>query len=166
MFSWVLRSIVMTVAHVVGRIILGIAVTTAPLHGTVLRYTAVAIVVLIVLVWAGIDGVIDARRHPLVEDRSDLIMRWLIAGIITGLVAGFICHLLEAAGMDGIGARTWFFDLTSGAAGTALMVILPSALGIAMGRWIGKSDTNMDEEAEERRQRRHEIALSGVGGDE
>ncbi|QDQ97467.1 B-4DMT family transporter [Tomitella fengzijianii] len=166
MFSWVLRSIVMTVVHVVARIVLGVAVTAAPLHGTVSRYTALAIVVLIALVWAGIDGVIDARRHPLVEDRTDLIMRWIITGVITGLVAGFICHLLEAAGVDGIGSRTWFFDLTSGAAGTALMIILPAAAGIGLGRWIGKSGVDPDEEAEERRQRRHEIALSGVGGEE
>src|SRR5699024_5808702 len=152
--------------HVVGRVVLGIAVTTAPLHGSVARYTAVAIVILMALGWVGLAGVVDARRHPLVEDRSDLIMRWLITGIITGLLAGFICHLLEAAGLEGIGSGTWFFDLTSGAAGTALMIIIPAAIGIGLGRWIGKTGPDPDDEAEQQRRRREEIALSGVGGSE
>ncbi|MDN5760372.1 MAG: B-4DMT family transporter [Tomitella sp.] len=166
MFSWGLRSIVMTVVHVVGRVVVGMAVTTAPLHGSAARYTGVAIVLLIALGWAGLDGVVDARRHPLVEDRVDLIGRWIAVGVITGLVAGAICHILESAGVNGLGANSWLFDLTSGAAGTALLIILPAAIGIGLGRWIGKTGPDPDDEANKQRQRRHDIALSGVGGDE
>lgn len=149
----------MTAVHVIARVVLGIVITAAPLQGVRMRNIALGIVVVLALVWSGLDGVIDARRHPVVEDRADLILRWIIAGLITGVAAGLICHLLEGSGADGIGSQSLIFDLTSGAAGTALMVIVPAALGIAIGRWIGASEPDPDDEAELRRQRRHDIAV-------
>lgn len=159
MISWGVRSIAMTAVHVIARVVLGIIITAAPLQGVLSRNVAFAIVVVIALVWAGLDGVVDARQHPLVEDRNDLIMRWIITGLITGVAAGLICHILERLGADGIGSQSLLFDLTSGAAGTALMIIVPASIGIAVGRWIGKSEPNPDDEAELQRQRRHDIAV-------
>lgn len=149
----------MTAVHVIARVILGVAITEAPLQGVLSRNIALGVVLLVALVWAGLDGVIDARKHPLVEDRSDLILRWIITGLITGVAGGFICYLLEQAGVNGLGSQSLLFDLTSGAAGTALMVIIPAAIGIAIGRWIGSSEPDPDDEAELQRQRRHEIAV-------
>ena len=148
----------MTAVHVVARVILGMLITSAPLQGELSRYVAFGIVLIIALVWSGLDGVVDARRHPVVEDRADLMMRWIIAGLITGVAAGFICFILEEAGVDGLGSQSLLFDLTSGAAGTTLMVIVPATIGIAIGRWIGKSEPDPEDEAEVQRQRRHDIA--------
>lgn len=159
MISWGVRSIGMTAVHVIARVILGVVITAVPLQGVLSRNIAFGIVVVIALVWAGLDGVIDSRAHELVEDRSDLIMRWIIAGLITGVAGGFICYLLEKAGVNGLGSQGLFFDLTSGAAGTALMVIIPATIGIAIGRRIGHSEPDPDDEAELQRQRRREIAV-------
>ncbi len=148
----------MTAVHVLTRVILGMMITAAPLQGVLSRYVAFGLVLIIALVWSGLDGVVDARRHPVVEDRADLIMRWIITGLITGVAAGFICFLLERIGLDGLGSQGLLFDLTSGAAGTALMVIVPAAIGIAIGRWIGKSEPDPEDEAEVQRQRRKDIA--------
>ena len=149
----------MTMVHVVARVILGIVITEAPLQGVLSRNVAFGIVLLVALLWAGVDGIIDARKHQLVEDRTDLILRWIITGVITGVAAGLICNLLERVGADGLGSQSLFFDLTSGAAGTALMVIVPAVIGIAVGRWIGKSEPDPDDEAEVQRQRRSDIAV-------
>lgn len=137
MSAWVIRSIGMTAAHVVLRLLLAVWVTSAPLQGTAARWTMFALVVLVALVWAGLDGIVDARRHPLVEDRADLILRWTIAGLITGVAAGAICWMCAWAGVNGLGSGGLLFDLTSGAAGTVLMVIVPAAIGIAVGRFFG-----------------------------
>ncbi len=137
MTAWLLRSVGMTAVHVVLRLLLGVWVTTAPLQGTVARWTMFALVLLVALVWAAADGIADTRRNPLVEDRTDLVARWMIAALITGLAAGLICWLADKAGADGLGSGGLVFDLTSGAAGTALMVIVPAALGIGVGRFIG-----------------------------
>lgn len=159
MISWVVRSIGMTAVHVIARVLLGIVITAVPLQGVLSRNIAFAIVIVIALVWAGLDGVVDARQHSLVEDRADLIMRWIITGLITGVAAGLICYILDLLGADGLGSQGLFFDLTSGAAGTALMVIVPATIGIAIGRWIGKSEPDPDDEAEIQRQRRRDIAV-------
>ena len=148
----------MTAAHVVARVILGMIITTAPLQGVLSRNVALVIVLVIALVWSGLDGVVDARRHPIVEDRADLMMRWIITGLVTGVAAGLICFLLEGMGVDGLGSQGLLFDVTSGAAGTALLVIVPATIGIAIGRWIGKSEPDPEDEAELQRKRRHDIA--------
>lgn len=149
----------MTAAHVIARVLLGIIITAAPLQGVLTRNIFLGLVILIALVWAALDGLMDARRHPVAEDRVDLIMRWIVTGLITGVAAGFICYLLALLGADGLGSQGLFFDLTSGAAGTALMVIVPAAIGIAIGRWIGTSEPDPDDEAEIQRQRRRQIAV-------
>ena len=75
MISWGVRSFGMTAVHVVARVTLGLVITAAPLEGVISRNIAFAAVVVIAFVWAGLDGLTDARKHPLVEDRADLVMR-------------------------------------------------------------------------------------------
>ena len=94
-----MRSTGMTAVHVIARLLLGVWVTVAPLQGSTARLTVFAAVVLIALLWAGLDGIVDARRHLLAEDRADLVMRWTITGLITGVVGGLLCWLLDRAGI-------------------------------------------------------------------
>lgn len=155
MNRWVLRAIGMSIVHIAARTVLGIVIVEAPLHGTTLKFVALAIVLLVALIWAGIDGIIDARRHEDPDDRTDLIMVWIKAGVVTALISGLVCYIIDQAGVPGIGATSLFFELTSGAAGTALMIIAPAAVGLLVGRWLGRREqkkSDRDEELYEERE--------------
>ncbi len=101
--SWLLRGVVMTAVHVAARVVLGLAIIHAPLHSTVWKTIAVAVVVLVSLLWGGIDGIADARANPDPDDYEDLTVRWLKAGVFAGVVAGLISWILGSFVFAGIG---------------------------------------------------------------
>lgn len=131
----------MTFVHVVTRVVLGIAVTAWPLHGSVLRWFAMAVVILAALIWAGLDGIRDGRAHPSERGEADLTMTWLIAGAVAGVASGAVCWLVGAVSDLALGENSLFFELTSGAAFTLLLVFVPAMIGVAAGRFIAHRET-------------------------
>lgn len=126
----------MTFVHVVTRVVLGIAVTAWPLQGSILRWFALAVVILAALIWAGLDGIRDGRAHPSEREETDLTMTWLKAGAVAGVLSGAICWLIGAVSDLALGENSLFFEITSGAAFTLLLVFVPAMAAVALGRFL------------------------------
>lgn len=140
MSSWLPRGLVMTAVHVIARVLLGVAVVNAPLHTTVWKTIAIAAVVLVALLWGGVDGVADARANPDPDDYDDLTVRWLQAGLLAGVLAGLISWILGRFVFAGIGEGSLFVELIAGGSFTALLVFVPAFTGAAVGRFIVRRD--------------------------
>ncbi|MFF0813904.1 B-4DMT family transporter [Rhodococcus sp. NPDC003318] len=146
MNSWIVRGLGMTFVHVATRVMLGIAVTAWPLHGSLLRWLGILVVVVAAAIWAGIDGVRDARAHPSEREETDLTMTWLKAAAVTGLLSGAVCWVIGTASDIALGENSLFFELTSGAAFTLLLVFVPAMFATAVGRFLGHRGTTKPEE--------------------
>lgn len=140
MTSWLPRGLIMTAVHVIARVLLGIAVVHAPLHSTVWKTIAIAAVVLVALIWGGIDGIADARRNPDPDDQDDLTVRWLEAGLLAGLLAGIIGWILGRFVFAGIGQASLPIEIFAGGSFTALLIFFPAFIGAAIGRWLTRRD--------------------------
>ncbi|MFF0279082.1 B-4DMT family transporter [Rhodococcus aetherivorans] len=136
MKPWLLRGLGLTLVHVLVRVLLGAALVQWPLQGSVLRMVALAVVVLAAIVWAGLDGIRDQRAHPQSEDGADLTMLWLKAAAVTGLVAGLLTWLIDTVSPIQVGVKSLFFELTSGAAFTVLLVYVPATAAVMLGRFL------------------------------
>ncbi|SIR87575.1 B-4DMT family transporter [Williamsia sterculiae] len=139
MIAWLLRGLVMTGVHIAARVLLAIAVVESPLHGTAYKFFAVAVVILIALIWGGVDGILDARAHEEPDDYRDLLMRWLKAGLFTGLISAIVCYLLAQHVLAGMGDNGFFIELIAGGSFTALLVFIPAMAGVAVGRFLIRS---------------------------
>lgn len=139
-WSWLIRGLPMAIGHIAARVLLGIAVIQAPLHTTLWKTLAIAVLVLIALLWGGLDGIRDARANPDPDDYRDLTLMWLWGGIFAGLVAGLVSWLLGKFVFAGIGQAAFFVELIAGAAFTALIIFIPAFAGAAVGRWLMRRD--------------------------
>lgn len=140
MKPWLLRGLGLALVHVVVRVLLGAALIQWPLQGSVLRWLAFTVVVLAALVWAGIDGIRDRRAHPDPDLREDLTMRWLAAGAVTGLAGGVLTWLVDAVTPIPVGVTSLFFEVSSGAAFTVLLVFLPAMAAVTAGRYLANRE--------------------------
>lgn len=156
----------MTFVHVVTRVALGVAVAAWPLHGSLMRWLGLAVVVLAALVWAGLDGIRDARAHPSEREEADLTMTWLKAGAVAGLLSGALCWLIGSVSDVSLGENSLFFELTSGAAFTLLLVFVPAMLAVAVGRFIAHRDAQKNEATEDRTAAPVPVGVGAAGGDE
>jgi hypothetical protein len=166
MNSWIVRGLGMTFVHVVTRVALGVAVAAWPLHGSLMRWLGLAVVVLAALVWAGLDGIRDARAHPSEREEADLTMTWLKAGAVAGLLSGALCWLIGSVSDVSLGENSLFFELTSGAAFTLLLVFVPAMLAVAVGRFIAHRDAQKNEATGDRAAAPVPVGVGAAGGDE
>lgn len=135
----------MTAVHVIARVLLGIAVVQAPLHSTTWKTIAIGAVVLLALIWGGIDGMADARANEDPDDYADLTVRWLQAGLLAGVLAGLIGWILGKFVFAGIGQANLFTELIAGGSFTALLIFFPAFLGAAVGRWLVRRQNRSDD---------------------
>ncbi len=136
MTGWVVRGIGMGLINVGVRILLGLAVAQWPLHGSQLRWLGLAAVLLAVIVWAGIDGIRDRRANPDPDYAADLTMLWLKAAVVGGLLAGLFAWLIGLIVDFSLGQNSLFFEMTSGAAFTILLIFIPATISVFLGRLI------------------------------
>ncbi|CAB4882429.1 unannotated protein [freshwater metagenome] len=136
MTGWAVRGIGMALINVVARVLLGAAVSMWPLSGSALRWVAYALVVLVIAVWAGIDGIRDRRRNPDPDKGEDLTMVWLKAAVVGGLLAGLISWIIDFFVDFSLGQNGLIFELTSGAAFTILTVFVVASIAMFVGRQI------------------------------
>lgn len=146
MKPWLLRGLGLALVHVVVRVLLGAALIQWPLQGSLFRWTGVIVVVLAAVIWAGIDGIRDRRAYPDGDSDVDLTMRWLAAGAVTGLVGGFVTWLVDMVTPIPVGVKSLFFELTSGAAFTVLLVFLPAMAAVMAGRFLTRHDKRVDDD--------------------
>ncbi|TSD94632.1 hypothetical protein FOS14_20200 [Skermania sp. ID1734] len=145
---WLLRGLCLAAVHVVVRVIVGLLIIKWPLHGDVVRWVSLVVVLAIALIWGLFDGRRDRRANPEAEDGADLTMLWLKAGIVGALVAGIVCWILDLVGID-VSSNGLFFEITSGAAWTTLIIFVPAMLGVAIGRLLANREISKSEQQRE-----------------
>lgn len=130
MAPWLLRAVVLVPVHAGTSVGVELLARSRPEQGSWLRLAALALLVLVALVW----GTRDGARADRTED--DLPARWLKAGLATGPVAAFAAWLVRTLAVDATGLESLWGQLTGGAAFTALLVLVPAVVGVALGRWL------------------------------
>jgi len=138
MVSWMIRGLPMAAVHIVARVLLGMAIVQSPLNGTWWKTIAVAIVVIIPLIWAGIEGIADGRAHDDPDDYEDLTMRWLKAGLLAGVISAVVGWALANYVFSGMGQNSFLIELFAGGSFTALLVFLPAMVGASVGRFLAR----------------------------
>lgn len=136
MTGWAVRGIGTGLVNVVVRLVLGAAVAQWPTNGSALRWVAFAVVILVVIVWAGFDGIRDRRANPDPDRGQDLTMMWLAAAAVGGLLAGLLAWIIDFFVDFSLGQNGLLFELTSGAAFTILTIFISSAFAVFVGRQL------------------------------
>ncbi|MGI9124562.1 MAG: B-4DMT family transporter, partial [Mycobacterium sp.] len=89
MTTWLPRGLVFAAGMVLVRLLQGSLINATPTNagkisvGLVLLFGAAA------GIWGFFDGAADARANPDPDRRRDLAMRWLVAGLVAGVLSGF-----------------------------------------------------------------------------
>lgn len=152
MNAWVVRGLGMALIHIVLRTILGIAITQWPLHGSSVRMVALVLVVIAALVWGWFDAARDRKKNPDPDTGADLTMLWLKASILGGLVAGLGSWIVNFVPDFNVTQNSLFFELTSGAAFTVLLIFVPTMLAVGVNKLLrGRKDSDQDGEGSEQR---------------
>lgn len=146
MNSWLLRGIVMSIVHIAARILLGFAVIAWPLQSSIYRTLAIAVVVLVAIIWGGYDGLRDARAHPDPDDYEDLTVMWLKAGFFAGVVSCVVCWILGTVVLDGIGQAPFWIEITAGVSFITLLVYVPAFFGVSVGRALIRREQRKGED--------------------
>ena len=164
MTGWVVRGIGMCLVNVGVRILLGAAVTQWPLHGSQMRWLGLATVLLVVIVWAALDGIRDRRANPDPDDSADLAMVWLKAAVFAGLTAGAITWFLQLIVDFSLGQNTLVFELTSGAAFTILLVFIPATAAVFFGRMLANREAKkkLEERDKVRAEHHHHVGAASA----
>lgn len=149
MVAWLLRGLVMSAVHIGARVLLGLAIVAWPLETNYWKTIAIAGVVLVALIWGGIDGLIDGRAHSDPDDYDDLTMRWLKAGLLAGLISAIVCWVLGNWVMSGIGENTLAIEIFAGGSFTTLLVFVPALVGAAVGRLLTRRQHRKNEAKQE-----------------
>ncbi|KAA0023508.1 B-4DMT family transporter [Antrihabitans cavernicola] len=166
MSGWLVRGLGLALVNVVIRTVLGLAISEWPLHGSPLRWLSVAVMVLLGIVWGFFDGRRDRRKNPDPERGADLTMLWLKAAVLGGLVAGAVSWIVDQAPKFDLGDNPLFFELTSGAAWTILLIFIPALIGVALGRWLASRKDRKAEKAQKAQQAAPVAVGAGAGSAE
>jgi hypothetical protein len=140
MRTWLLRGAVMAVVHAVAETVRADFGVHHPTSRTLFEALTLGVLVGAAAVWGAVDrwrGVEDAGRA------------WLIASLVAGWGAAVLAVIGKSAFVDQTGVADLGGALTGGAAFTALMVLVPAAIGLAAGLWIRSSRPVTDEDEDE-----------------
>ncbi|MEB3031039.1 B-4DMT family transporter [[Mycobacterium] nativiensis] len=133
MSKWFLRGLVFAALMVVVRLIQGVLINAFEAQAGLISLALVVLFVVPVLLWGMSDGRADATANPDPDRRDDLAMTWLGAGLIAGLLSGLVCWIIALVD-KALYVSTFFNELTSFAAFTALLVFVPAVAAVSLGR--------------------------------
>lgn len=159
MNAWVVRGLGMALIHVVLRSLLGIAITQWPLQGSAFRMISLVLVIIAALLWGWFDAARDRKKNPDPEHGADLTMRWLKASVLGGLLAGFGTWLADF--FVNATDNPLFFELTSGAAFTVLLIFVPATLAVMVARMLQNRKASENEGDDTTSGRAHAVAPAG-----
>lgn len=117
-----------------------------PTSRTLFEAITLGVLVGVAAVWGAVDkwhGLEDAGRT------------WLIASLVAGWGSAILGVIGKSIFVDQTGVADLGSALTGGAAFTALLVVIPAAIGLAAGNWIRSSraaasdDDSADDSAED-----------------
>lgn len=143
MTGWLVRGVGMALVHFGARLVLALATAASPAQGSVLRTITLIAVLLVAVVWGGIDGINAHRRTS--DSPVDLTMVWLKASLVAGVLGGLASWLFTAVSGVAVSTNSLFFEVTSGAAFTILLVFVPATIAVAVGKFLARRDDRKDE---------------------
>ncbi|GGG09181.1 hypothetical protein GCM10007304_24100 [Rhodococcoides trifolii] len=146
MNAWLVRGLGMALVHFVARTLLALAIAAWPTQGSILRIVTMVVVILVAVIWGGIDGINDRRANPDPDDSADLTMVWLKASVVAGLLSGAVTWIVSTVSPIAITANSFIFEVTSGAAFTILLVFVPTILAVGLGRLLAGRDGKKNED--------------------
>ncbi|MCA1655265.1 MAG: B-4DMT family transporter [Pseudonocardiaceae bacterium] len=130
MRTWLLRGAALAVVHAVAETVRADFGVRHPTSRTLFEALMLGVLVGVAAVWGAVDrwrGLSDAGRT------------WLIASLVAGWGAAVLGVIGKSVFVDQTGVAELSGALTGGAAFTALLVLVPAAVGLAAGRWIRAS---------------------------
>ena len=126
MQPWLVRGVAMAVVNAAAQTMIAKLEVTHPTSTSVLEPLTLAVLVGVALLWGGLDGWLRwAGSRP--------VMAWFYAGLFGGLLAGLLGVIGQAVFVDQTGIWALSTALTGGAAFTALLIMIPGALGLLVG---------------------------------
>ncbi|CAJ1505094.1 B-4DMT family transporter [[Mycobacterium] holstebronense] len=133
MSKWFLRGLVFAALMVVIRLIQGVLINAFEAQAGLISLALMILFAIAVFVWGRSDGREDAKATADPDRRADLAMTWLGAGLVAGLLSGFVSWLIGQVD-KALYISTFFNELTSFAAFTALLVFVVAVAAVALGR--------------------------------
>ena len=133
MTTWLPRGLVFAAGMVLLRLVQGTLINTYPTNAGMISLVLVVLFGLAAFVWALLDGISDARANPDPDRRRVLAMRWLLAGLIAGVLSGIAVWVVSLFYRN-VYAEGIVLELSVFAAFTALLMFLPAMLAVAVGR--------------------------------
>ncbi|OBI08503.1 hypothetical protein A5715_14850 [Mycolicibacter heraklionensis] len=133
MSKWFLRGLVFAALMVVIRLIQGVLINAFEAQAGLISLVLMILFSIAVFIWGRADGREDAKAEADPDRRADLAMTWLGAGLVAGLLSGFVSWLIGQFD-KALYISTFFNELTSFAAFTALLVFVVAVAGVALGR--------------------------------
>ena len=116
------------------RLVQGALINAFPTSAGVISLLLVVLLGGAAAAWGFRDGTEDAQENADPDRRRDLAMRWLLAGLVAGVLGGAVAWLISLF-YRGIYAEGLFAEVTAFAAFTALLVFLPAMFAVTVGRW-------------------------------
>ena len=135
MTTWLSRGLVFAAGMVLLRLIQGKLINTFPTHSGLISVLLVLLFAIGTGIWGYLDGAADARANPDPDRRRDLAMRWLLAGLVAGVLSGLVVWLISLV-YRGVYADGLVPEISAFAAFTALLVFIPAIFAVAVGRGL------------------------------
>ena len=124
MQRWLVRGLIMAVVNGAAQTVLGAIEAGHPTSDDVVEPITIAVLAGVALCWGAVDGWLRKPGRGMV---------WFYASLIGGLLAGVLGVIGKAAFVDATGVWELSSALTGGAAFTALLILIPAAVGLAVG---------------------------------
>lgn len=122
--GWFLRGLVLAVVHAAAYVVAAKLIIFRVIDQTVAISVVIALLIGVALAWSSVDGWL--RR----DERG---RNWVLGALVAGPLAAILYVIGRSAFVDQTGVTDLGVQLTSGAAFTALLVLLPAGLGLFVG---------------------------------
>lgn len=132
MQRWLVRGAALAVVHAAANTLVALLRAHDPTGQTTIAALVLGLLAGTAAVWAAVDAWRD------VPDRG---RTWVLASLVTGFGAAVLGVVGRAVFVDATGASALGSALTGGAAFTALLVLIPAALGLLIGPHLDRSAT-------------------------
>lgn len=134
MTNWLPRGLAFAGGMVLLRLVQGTLINLNPTRAGIISTLLLVLFGIAAFAWGLLDGRADAHESPDPDRRRDLAMRWLLAGLVAGVLGGAVVWLISLVYRN-VYAEGLVPEVTAFAAFTALLVFLPATAGVALGRW-------------------------------
>ena len=135
MTTWLFRGLVFAALWTLERFVQGTLVNQAGTNSSMISIGLAAAMAIPAFLWGLLDGRADAKHNPDPDRRNDLAMRWILAGVIAGMVSGVACYIISKLTVN-MYAGGLFSELTTITAFSALVIFIPAIIAVSIGRWL------------------------------